>query len=73
MPNYLNFNILQCFKIKYNHERKKNLSTSQRIIIGVWFFSYFHPLIYFITNLSVMIFTVFYLKDTEIFNDAGCV
>ena len=30
-------------------------------------------LIDFITNLSVMIFTVSYLKDTEIFNDVGCV
>ena len=58
MQNYFYFNN-SVFKIKFKHERKKNLSTSQRIITGVGFFSYLYPLIYFITKLSVVIFTVF--------------
>ena len=56
MPNYFNFNN-SVLRLNLNM-KEKNLSTGQRISTGVGFFSYLYPLIYFITNLSVMIFTV---------------
>ena len=58
MPNYFNFNN-SVLRLNLNM-KEKNLSTGQRIStgVGVGFFSYLYPLIYFITNLSVMIFTV---------------
>ena len=56
MPNYFNFN-KSVLRLNLNM-KEKNLSTGQRISAGAGFFSYLYPLIYFITNLSVMIFTV---------------
>ena len=55
MPNYFYF-YNSVLRLNLNM-KEKNLSTSQRIITGVGFFSYLYPLIYFITNLPVMIFT----------------